>query len=276
MWNTTAGLGFGASTSYGKHEGTDINFNSGGNSDLGQPLFAVDDGEITSVHNHTGSPTFGKHIHLKFNIDGKDYFAHYAHCNEIFVVEGQKVKQGDKIGTVGNSGTTFAHLHFGIKNQPTGIDGIAKTSEDLKKWENPIPFIERNFEEESKADITEAELTQIREDRDKNWRLYEEQKKINEKLTEDLQKKTEEAETYLKQLEKLNEEDTVAVEQLLLAQQALEPYQSTISSLKTILGAKEEATLDDIKTLVQLLKDSKVKYLQPKGIKIGPFTIYYG
>lgn len=40
-WNGTAGYGFGAKTSYGFHDGVDINDNLGGNSDLGKPLLQL-------------------------------------------------------------------------------------------------------------------------------------------------------------------------------------------------------------------------------------------
>lgn len=136
---------YGTKTTYGFHDGADLNLGTGGDSDLGQSLLAVCDGTISSVHSHTTTPTFGKHIHLEFNINGKTYYAHYAHCKDVFVTVGQTVKQGDKIATVGKSGTQYAHCHFAIKNQPTGVDGIAKTKEDLKKWEDPIKFIEANL-----------------------------------------------------------------------------------------------------------------------------------
>lgn len=134
---------YGTKTSYGYHEGCDLNLSTGGDSDLGQALIAVADGIISSVHSH--ATNFGNHIHLEFKINDKTYYAHYAHCQDVYVSQGQTVKQGDIIATVGKSGTKYAHLHFAIKNQPTGVDGIAKTKEDLKKWENPLKFIEANL-----------------------------------------------------------------------------------------------------------------------------------
>lgn len=273
-WNTSAGYEYGDATNYGYHEADDLNLNGGGNIDLGQPLYAVADGEITSVHNHTGSPTFGKHLHLKFNTDGKDYWAHYAHCNEIFVVEGQKVKQGDKIATVGNSGTVYAHCHFAIKNQPTGIDGLAKTTEDLKKWESPIAFIKRHLNEVQMATITQKELDQIRNDRDQNHNLYlEEQKKVQQ-LTEDLGKEQANSKTYLDQLQKITDEEKNTTEQLLDAQKALQPLEDAILQTKKAAGYDDTLLTEKLPQVVKQLYDSKVKYLQPKGIKIGPFTIY--
>lgn len=139
-WNITAGFGFGQKTDYGSHEAVDLNDNLGGNSDLGKPLYAIAKGTITSVHNHTAN--FGKHLHLKIEGAWGVRWAHYAHCNEIFVKEGDVVEEGQKIATVGNSGTTYAHCHFALKREPTGVDAVAKTLDDLKKWEDPIKFIE--------------------------------------------------------------------------------------------------------------------------------------
>src|SRR3990167_1693838 len=142
-WNITAGFGFAAKTDYGSHEAVDLNDNSGGNSDLGKPLYAIADGVVTSVHNHTAVTSFGKHIHIQIDGPWGTRYVHYAHCNEILVEVGDSVKEGQKIATVGNSGTVLAHCHFAIKKEPTGIDAIAKTLDDLKKWEDPIAFIEQ-------------------------------------------------------------------------------------------------------------------------------------
>ncbi len=145
LFNTIAGNKFGQQISANYfHSGIDINSNGGGNSDCGIPLIAIADWECTSVHTHeTG---YGKHLHYKIMIASKEYFVHYAHCKDIYIKIGDKGKEGDILATIGSSGNSdYCHLHFEIKNQPTGIDGIAKTKEDLKKWEDPIKFIEKYF-----------------------------------------------------------------------------------------------------------------------------------
>lgn len=134
--------GFGIKTDYGFHDGVDLNLKTGGDTDLGQELLAITDGEITSVHSHTTIPSFGKHFHLKIETPQGIRWAHYAHCQDILVSEGTKVKEGQLIARLGKTGTKVAHCHFAIKKQPTGVDGLAKTQEDLKKWEDPILFIE--------------------------------------------------------------------------------------------------------------------------------------
>lgn len=138
--------GFGVKTTYGFHEGVDLNLKTGGDTDLGQLLLAVADGEITSVHDHTGKPTFGLHLHLKFDTPFGPRWAHYAHLESVSIKAGDRVTEGRPIAKLGKSGTDVAHCHFAIKNQATGIDGLAKTEADLAKWEDPIVFIDRCIE----------------------------------------------------------------------------------------------------------------------------------
>jgi len=127
------------------HSGDDLNKKTGGNTDLGEKLLAVADGEIVGID--TKSTTgFGKQIFLKFVINGRTYYAMYAHCQDIYVKTGDKVKAGQVIGTLGNSGTKFAHLHFSIKNTANGMDNVPNTKEELKQWESPIDFIEAHYQ----------------------------------------------------------------------------------------------------------------------------------
>lgn len=86
------------------HEGIDIP------AEKGTPILAVADGEITRIANKNNA---GKQVWLKV---GTQHFF-YAHLDSWLVEEGQFVKQGDIIGTVGNTGNakhTIPHLHFGV------------------------------------------------------------------------------------------------------------------------------------------------------------------
>lgn len=135
--------GFGAKTTYGYHEGADANLKTGGDTDLGKPIYAISDGVVTSVHNHTTKPTFGNHIHIQHDGPWGTIWCHFAHCQSIVVKEGDKIKEGQLVAYVGKSGTDFAHNHWAIKLAPTGIDGIAKTLDDLNKWTDPVAFVRR-------------------------------------------------------------------------------------------------------------------------------------
>jgi len=76
----------------------------------GTPVLAVADGTITKVANRNNA---GKQIWLESGT--RRYF--YAHLDSWAVTEGQEVKQGEEIGTVGNTGNarhTSPHLHFEV------------------------------------------------------------------------------------------------------------------------------------------------------------------
>jgi len=130
---------FGSKTSYGYHEGEDYNLKSGGNSDLGQPLVAVADGKIVYYHNASHPTTgFGKHMVLECETSKGKRWYHYCHCQEI-TSKITDVKEGEVIGKLGKSGTTFAHLHFTVfKVDPAklykGIDSIALNTTNLNTW----------------------------------------------------------------------------------------------------------------------------------------------
>lgn len=89
-----------------KHEGNDIFAPKGTN------LLALTDGEITRL---TNTGIGGKTVWL-YDRD-RDLRYYYAHLDEQLVRKGQRVRRGDVVGTVGNTGnarTTPPHLHFGI------------------------------------------------------------------------------------------------------------------------------------------------------------------
>lgn len=62
---------------------------------------------------------FGKHIKIQVN----DVIVLYAHCNKLYVEEGNIIKQGQEIAEVGSSGnTTGPHLHFEIRYEERCVD----------------------------------------------------------------------------------------------------------------------------------------------------------
>lgn len=197
--------GFGVKTSYGYHEGDDYNLKTGGNSDLGQPLFAIADGVVTSVHSHTTKPTFGNHIHIKHDGAWGTVWCHFAHCQKVLVKEGDAVKEGQPIAFLGNSGTDSAHLHWAMKLQPTGIDGIAKTKEDLAKWTNPTEFVEKWKtlpvpQPPMPKTYTQAEWQKERDERNKNWDLLKEQEKETQKYKDQYDNLKKESDGFLETL----------------------------------------------------------------------------
>jgi murein DD-endopeptidase MepM/ murein hydrolase activator NlpD len=67
-------------------------------------------------------PEFGRMIVLEHDNDFKTIYAHLA---KSYVHEGYKVKKGDVIGLMGNSGTaTGAHLHYEVRVNSKALDPI--------------------------------------------------------------------------------------------------------------------------------------------------------
>ncbi|PFA86228.1 SH3 domain-containing protein [Bacillus cereus] len=76
------------------------------------PIIAAADGEVIRSYY---SESYGNAVFISHNINGKNYTTVYAHLSSRAVSGGQKVKQGQKIGIMGNTGQSEGqHLHFEI------------------------------------------------------------------------------------------------------------------------------------------------------------------
>lgn len=94
--------------------------------DLGQPVLAAATGVVSSVVD-LGGRSYGLYIKISH---GNDESTLYAHMDAAYVVPGQRVDQGQLIGTLGTSGgSTGPHLHFeekkGSSVVPPYFDGVA-------------------------------------------------------------------------------------------------------------------------------------------------------
>lgn len=84
-----------------------IDFNRA--NDLGDTVVAAAAGKVTRVAN-TGNTSYGRWIEISH---GNGYTTRYAHLSVQSVKVGQQVKQGQKIGAVGNTGgSSGPHLHY--------------------------------------------------------------------------------------------------------------------------------------------------------------------
>tara|TARA_B100001057_G_scaffold419638_1_gene439524 strand:+ start:1898 stop:3211 length:1314 start_codon:yes stop_codon:yes gene_type:complete len=119
----------------------------------GTPVVASGNGKVIKAgySKYNGNYVFISH--------GTQYVTKYLHLNKKLVKTGQKVKQGDKIGTVGSTGrVTGAHLHYeflvnGVHRNPKTVK-LPKSEplprSELAKFkpiaENFIAQLERNRE----------------------------------------------------------------------------------------------------------------------------------
>lgn len=78
----------------------------------GVPVYASGDAIVENTDIGRRRVGYGKQVLLNHEFG---YKTRYAHLNEILVEEGQKVKRGQLIGTVGNTGgSTGPHLHYEV------------------------------------------------------------------------------------------------------------------------------------------------------------------
>jgi murein DD-endopeptidase MepM/ murein hydrolase activator NlpD len=76
----------------------------------GTPVYATGDGVVSLVTTHLGG--YGKEIEIDH---GYGYVTKYAHLDKFNVKVGQKVKRGELIGYIGNTGSSTApHLHYEV------------------------------------------------------------------------------------------------------------------------------------------------------------------
>lgn len=125
------------------HLGDDWNGVGGGDTDLGDPIYASASGYVFFARD-TGIESWGNVIRIVHKYKGKYYETLYAHCDEINIEENTIVPTGGRIGTIGNSnGQYLAHLHFELRDDVTLGLGHGY---DVNKngYLNPTTFIEAN------------------------------------------------------------------------------------------------------------------------------------
>ena len=126
-----------------RHLGDDLNGIGGENSDLGDPIFAVADGQVLFAGE--AGPGWGKVIILlhAYEENGARKFVQscYGHVERILVAPKQKVDRGQQIATIGTAdGRYWAHLHFEMREFTTPFIGPGYRA-DTRGWIDPTGFI---------------------------------------------------------------------------------------------------------------------------------------
>jgi murein DD-endopeptidase MepM/ murein hydrolase activator NlpD len=93
----------------------------------GTKIYATGDGIVTlSKYSRKG---YGNEIIINHSFG---YSSRYAHLDAIFIKEGEKVKRGQLIGLLGNTGrSTGPHLHYEIRYDNQPIDPIYYFSDEI-------------------------------------------------------------------------------------------------------------------------------------------------
>ena len=116
-----------------QHQGIDLS------GKVGLPIVAAGDGVVTESKFST---SYGNVVYVDH---GFGYSTRYAHLNSLNVALGQKVKRGDKVGELGNTGRSKGpHLHHEVRYK-----GIAV---------NPLNYFDNKFNKESDKFLSEDEL----------------------------------------------------------------------------------------------------------------------
>lgn len=98
---------------------------------LGTDIYSTGNGTISAVN--SSKRGLGNHIIIDH---GFGLTSIYAHLDRFNVRVGQKVKRGDVIGFVGNTGTSVAaHLHYEIKLNGVNVDPVNYYFNDLSPAE---------------------------------------------------------------------------------------------------------------------------------------------
>ncbi|MGB6269522.1 MAG: M23 family metallopeptidase [Olleya sp.] len=125
------------------HLGDDWNGKGGGNTDLGDPIYAIANGYVSLAEDYKGG--WGNIIRIiHYNPDATKVESLYAHCKDIFVKKGDYITKGTKIGSIGTAdGAYLAHLHLEIRDNiglPIGPGYSAETEGYL----NPTDYINKH------------------------------------------------------------------------------------------------------------------------------------
>lgn len=126
------------------HLGEDWNGKSGGNTDLGDPVWAIAHGVVVFAQNFGhgwGNVVIVRHA---FEEGGRVKFIDslYGHLDRILVREGQVLKRGQQLGTIGTGGGLYAaHLHLEIRKDIRVGMAQHRFPHDDTVYLSPVDFI---------------------------------------------------------------------------------------------------------------------------------------
>ncbi|MGE3465872.1 MAG: M23 family metallopeptidase [Pyrinomonadaceae bacterium] len=129
------------------HLGEDWNKNSGGNTDCGEPVYAVANGKITYAAD--AGPGWGNVVIIEHTLkSGERVQTLYAHMQKILKTSGE-VKRREQIGNIGNAnGRYLCHLHLELRERSSRdwnkVGG--GYSSDAAGWLDPSDLIDKQWQ----------------------------------------------------------------------------------------------------------------------------------
>src|SRR5690606_4349019 len=111
----------------------------------GTSIQATGNGKVIKAE--LGRVGYGNHVVIDH---GYGYTTLYGHMATIAVREGDIVKKGEKIGTVGNTGTSTApHLHYEVRVKGNPVDPVIYCMDDLTPQEYQVLVERASLENQS-------------------------------------------------------------------------------------------------------------------------------
>ncbi len=132
-----------------RHFGEDWNGRNGGDTDYGDPVYAVADGIVTWAYNvggGWGNVVMTRHAYRDTATGPVKYVDTLnGHLSKMLVKVGQFVKRGQHIGAIGNNmGMYPAHLHFEMRGDISIGMMRENAVADTNHWMEPTPFIDQH------------------------------------------------------------------------------------------------------------------------------------
>lgn len=112
-WPHSGKILAGFSSAEGGNKGLDIA------GTIGDPVVAAADGTV--VYAGSGLLGYGNLVIISHN---QDYLSAYAHNSRILVRENQKVKFGEPVAEIGNTGASVPMLHFEVRRDGRPVDPL--------------------------------------------------------------------------------------------------------------------------------------------------------
>lgn len=124
------------------HLGDDWNGVGGGNSDLGDPVYAIGNGYVSFTEDIGGG--WGKVVSSIHKYQDSYYESVYAHCDTILIRQETLLRKGTQIARIGNAnGQYWAHLHLEVRDD-IFMDIGGGYDEDTSGYLDPTEFILKN------------------------------------------------------------------------------------------------------------------------------------